>query len=176
MTMPKTKTNRKTETNTRTGMKSRTKAKTDTKTKSNTKTGTKTRTKAKTDTTARMKTNTKMETRTDAPLKTVEKAPVKAIREVEKEIVAKFPEMKGVRPNVVRRKVPAEADLLELIERIDGELGAKLVGAKGKATMQEIYCASFEKEMKTERGTVLRRIVRVTFDREGHILKLVSSK
>ncbi len=105
-----------------------------------------------------------------------DKAPVKAVRVVEKEIVAKFPEMKGVRPSVVRRKVPAEHDLLELIEKIDGELGARLVGAKASAAMQDIYLASFEKEMKTERGTVLRRVVRVTFDREGNILKLVSSK
>lgn len=106
----------------------------------------------------------------------VQKAPAGAMREVKKEILAKFPEMKGVRPSVVRRKVPAEQDLLDLIGEIDGELGARLAGAKGMASMQEIYCASFEKETKTDRGTLIRRIVRVTFDRKGHILKLVSSK
>jgi hypothetical protein len=115
-------------------------------------------------------------TKARASAASADKAPVKAVRVVEKEIVSKFPEMKGVRPSVVRRKVPAEHDLLELIEKINGELGARLSDAKAAATMQEIYLASFEKEMKTERGTVLRRIVRVTFDREGNILKLVSSK
>jgi len=86
------------------------------------------------------------------------------------------PRDEGVRPSVVRRKVPAERDVLDLIGQIDGELGARLASAKGRASMRELYCASFEKETKTERGTVIRRIVRVTFDRDGHILKLVSSK
>jgi hypothetical protein len=124
--------------------------------------------------------NPRTETRTKTGEKTgtgtSDKAPAKAIRGVEKQIVAKFPEMKGVRPNVVRRRVPEEADLLSMIEKINGELGAKLSVGKGKVAMNEIYLASFEKEMKSERGTVLRRIVRVTFDRDGHILKLVSSK
>ena len=114
--------------------------------------------------------------KTKTAVKAADKAPANAVREVKKEIAAKFPEMKGVRPNVVRRKVPAEQDVLELIGQINGELGARLAGAKGRTAVKEIYCASFEKETKTERGTVLRRIVRVTFDREGHILKLVSSK
>jgi hypothetical protein len=89
--------------------------------------------------------------------KTVREAPAKAIREVKKEIVSKFPEMKGVKPSVVKRRVPADTELLSLIEQIDGELGAKLAGMK-------------------RRGTVLRKVVRVTFDGDGHILKLVSSK
>jgi hypothetical protein len=108
--------------------------------------------------------------------KTADDAPARAVREVKREIVAKFPEMKGVRPSVVRRKVPAEKGVLELIGQIDGELGARLAGVKGRVAARDIYCASFEKETTTERGTVLRRIVRVTFDREGNILKLVSSK
>ena len=114
--------------------------------------------------------------KTKTKVKTAAKAPADAVREVKKEIVARFPEMKGVRPNVVRRKVPDDHDVLELIGQIDGELGERLAGAKSRTAVKEIYCASFEKETKTERGTVLRRIVRVTFDREGNILKLVSSK
>ncbi len=125
---------------------------------------------------SRTETRTGTGTGDRARLKTSDKAPAEAVREVKKEIVAKFPEMKGVRPEVVRRKVPADKDLLELIGQIDGELGARLAGAKGRTTAKEIYCASFEKETKTERGTVLRRVVRVTFDKDGHILKLVSSK
>jgi hypothetical protein len=108
--------------------------------------------------------------------KTVREAPAKAIREVKKEIVSKFPEMKGVKPSVVKRKVPADTELLSLIEQIDGELGAKLAGMKRRGVARQIYCASFEKRMKTERGTVLQKVVRVTFDEDGHILKLVSSK
>jgi len=115
-------------------------------------------------------------TQTKTTAKAADGAPADAVREVKKEIVAKFPEMKGVRPDIVRRKVPADKDVLDLIGQIDGDLGARLAGAKGRMAAKEIYCASFEKETKTERGTVLRRIVRVTFDREGHILKLVSSK
>ena len=142
---------------------------------------TKSRTKAKTRTKAEASAGSCARSGAKAPANAgtgaaAGKAPESAVREVKKEIVAKFPEMKGVRPSVARRRVPAERDVLDLIGQIDGELGARLVGAKGKASMQEIYCASFEKETKTERGTVIRRIVRVTFDRDGHILKLVSSK
>ena len=144
------------------------------KTEAGKKAGTKARVSSNPKAKATARAATKPGCRTSAGV--TDKAPVKAVRVVEKEIVAKFPEMKGVRPSVVRRKVPAEHDLLELIEKIDGELSARLVGAKASAAMQDIYLASFEKEMKTERGTVLRRVVRVTFDREGNILKLVSSK
>jgi len=145
-----------------------------TKTKAKTETGTKAGVGARPVAKATAKAHAKATT--GAAVKAAEKAPESAVREVKKEIVAKFPEMKGVRPSVVRRKVPAERDVLDLIGQIDGELGARLASAKGRASMRELYCASFEKETKTERGTVIRRIVRVTFDRDGHILKLVSSK
>ncbi len=108
--------------------------------------------------------------------KAAKAVPAKAIREVKKEVVSKFPEMKGVKPNVVKRRVPPDSDLPGLIQEIDGELGAKLAGMKYRVSMRELYCASFEKKVKTERGTLLSKIVRVTFDEEGHILKLVSSK
>jgi len=96
--------------------------------------------------------------------------------DVKKEIVSRFPEMKGVRPSVVRRKVPADASIVDMIGKIDGELGATLSKIKGTARKREIYCASFEKKIKTSGGGVFQKIVRVTFDKDGHILKLVSSK
>ncbi|MFH0778901.1 MAG: hypothetical protein V2A71_09805 [Candidatus Eisenbacteria bacterium] len=108
--------------------------------------------------------------------KTAGVVPSKILKEIKKEIVSKFPEMKGVRPTVVRRKVPSEGKLIDLILRIDGELGDKLKGMKTVVHAREIYCASFEKTVTTERGTAIRKVVRVTFDREGRILKLVSSK
>jgi hypothetical protein len=100
----------------------------------------------------------------------------RVLNDVKKQIVSQFPEMKGVRPSVVKRKVPADVSIVDMIGKIDGELGATLTKMKGAARKREIYCASFEKKMKTSSGSVLQKIVRVTFDREGHILKLVSSK
>jgi hypothetical protein len=108
--------------------------------------------------------------------KTIEKVPAKVLREIKKEITDRFPEMKGVRPSVVKRRVPPDKDLVHLIGKIDGELGKRLSKKKGVVRRREIYCASFEKKLKASRGAVLRKIVRVTFDGEGHILKLVSSK
>lgn len=98
------------------------------------------------------------------------------LNDVKKEIVSRFPEMKGVRPSVVRRKVPADASIVDMIAKIDGELGAALSKIKSTTHKREIYCASFEKKIKTSSGSVLQKIVRVTFDKDGHILKLVSSK
>lgn len=108
--------------------------------------------------------------------KTPDAVPDKVLKEVKREIVSRFPEMKGVRPTVVRRRLPHDADLVHVIGRIDGELKRKLTKSKSALRRREIYCASFEKEMTASRGAVLKKIVRVTFDREGHILKLVSSK
>jgi hypothetical protein len=98
------------------------------------------------------------------------------LNDVKKHIVSRFPEMKGVRPSVVKRKVPADLGIVDMIEKIDGELGATLARIKSTPRKREIYCASFEKKIKTSSGGVLQKIVRVTFDKEGHILKLVSSK
>jgi hypothetical protein len=100
----------------------------------------------------------------------------RALSDVKKHIVSKFPEMKGVRPSVVKRKVPVDVGIVDMIEKIDGELGATLAKMKSTPPKREIYCASFEKKIKTSSGSVLQKIVRVTFDKEGHILKLVSSK
>jgi hypothetical protein len=100
----------------------------------------------------------------------------KVLSDVKKHIVSRFPEMRGVRPSVVKRKVPADVGIVDMIEKIDGELGATLAKMKGTARKREIYCASFEKKIKTSTGSVLQKVVRVTFDREGHILKLISSK
>jgi hypothetical protein len=100
----------------------------------------------------------------------------RAFNNVRKEIVSRFPEMKGVRPSVVKRKVPADVGIVDMIGKIDGELGATLAKMKTSARKREIYCASFEKKIKTSGGSVLQKIVRVTFDKEGHILKLVASK
>ncbi|KPJ58962.1 MAG: hypothetical protein AMJ46_13100 [Latescibacteria bacterium DG_63] len=108
--------------------------------------------------------------------KTLDVAPAKVLKEIKKKIVTRFPEMKGVRPTVVKRRLPPDADLIHVIGKIDGKLGKSLARMKGTTRRREIYCASFEKKMKASRGAVLRKIVRVTFDREGHILKLVSSK
>ena len=98
------------------------------------------------------------------------------LHDVRKQIVSRFPEMKGVRPSVVKRKVPSDVSIVDMIGKIDGELGATLAGMKTRVRKREIYCASFEKKIKTSTGSVLRKIVRVTFDKDGHILKLVSSK
>lgn len=84
--------------------------------------------------------------------------------------------MKGVRPSVVRRKVPADVGIVDMIGRINGELGATLARMKTTARKVELYCASFEKKIKTSGGSTFQKIVRVTFDKEGHILKLISSK
>jgi hypothetical protein len=100
----------------------------------------------------------------------------RVLNDVKKHIVSKFPEMKGVRPSVVKRKVPADVSIVDMIEKINGELGATLAKMKSTPRKREIYCASFEKKIKTSSGSVLQKIVRVTFDKEGHILKLVSSK
>ncbi|UCF78069.1 MAG: hypothetical protein JSW03_08135 [Candidatus Eiseniibacteriota bacterium] len=108
--------------------------------------------------------------------KTVSAVPAKVLSKIKKEIVSRFPEMKGVRPEVVKRRLPPDADLIHVIGKIDGELRKSLTRMKGVRRKREIYCASFETKMKASRGAVLRRIVRVTFDGEGHILKLVSSK
>ncbi len=108
--------------------------------------------------------------------KTLNVVSPKVLKEIKKEIVARFPEMKGVRPNVVRRRMPPDADLVHIIGKIDVELGKSLRKTKGTGRKRDIYCASFEKKMKASRGAVLRKIVRVTFDGDGHILKLVSSK
>jgi len=98
------------------------------------------------------------------------------LNDVKKHIVSRFPEMKGVRPSVVKRKVPVDVSLVEMIGKIDGELGATLAKMKTAPRKREIYCASFEKTIRTSSGSVLQKIVRVTFDKDGHILKLVSSK
>jgi hypothetical protein len=108
--------------------------------------------------------------------KTLDVVPQKVLKEIKKEIVARFPEMKGVRPSVVKRRLPPDAELLHVIGKIDVKLGKSLKKTKGTVRKREIYCASFEKKMKASRGAVLSKIVRVTFDGEGHILKLVSSK
>jgi len=100
----------------------------------------------------------------------------KVLEDVRKQIVSRFPEMKGVRPSVVRRRLPSDASIVDMIEKIDGELGTTLARMKTKASKKEIYCASFERKIKTSAGGMIQKIVRVTFDKEGHILKLVSSK
>jgi hypothetical protein len=108
--------------------------------------------------------------------KTLDVVPPKVLKEIKREIVSRFPEMKGVRPSVVKRRLPPDADLVHLIGKIDVKLGKSLTKTKGAPRKREIFCASFEKKMKASRGATLRKIVRVTFDGEGHILKLVSSK
>jgi len=75
----------------------------------------------------------------------------------------KFPEMAGVEPSVARRRSHSKG-----LKQGSGQSG----GSDGPAH----YVLTFEKDVSLPGGGSLKRLVRVTVDRSGEVVKLTSSK
>lgn len=74
----------------------------------------------------------------------------------------KFPEMTGVEPSLEKKQVVSKG------------MGRKTDGLDGTPT--EHYVVTFEKDVSLPGGGSLKRMVRVTVDETGEVVKLTSSK
>ncbi len=70
----------------------------------------------------------------------------------------KFPEMAGTRPSVSEKSSQSKA------------------AVKGERAVQKRYVLTFEKNVSLPGGSELKRLVRVTMDDAGEVLRLTSSK
>lgn len=74
----------------------------------------------------------------------------------------KFPEMAGVEPSLTKKRMVSKG------------LGRKSSGPDGSS--MEHYVVTFEKDVSLPGGGSLKRMVRVTVDETGEVVKLTSSK
>jgi uncharacterized lipoprotein YehR (DUF1307 family) len=101
-----------------------------------------------------------------------------AVKKVIKQVARKYPELSGVEP-VVEEKTTAPGEaVISALSRVDRKLAATLQKSKTLTKQKQVkmYVARFEKVVVTQRGDRIRKIVRVSFDRNGEILKTVVSK
>ncbi|MDI6809670.1 MAG: hypothetical protein QME66_11920 [Candidatus Eisenbacteria bacterium] len=100
------------------------------------------------------------------------------VKKVTSQIAKKYPELSGVEPVVEERiAAPAEA-VISALSRVDRKLVATLQKSRTVTKQKQVkmYVARFEKVVVTQRGDRIRKIVKVSFDRNGEILKTVVSK
>ena len=90
----------------------------------------------------------------------------KIVKKIKREIVGKFPDMKGVEPLQKKIKLKPEPGLFE-------KLGVSLSKSYfGK----DIFQLSFKKLIETEDGFKIMRVVKVLLDKAGKILKITTTK
>jgi len=85
----------------------------------------------------------------------------------------KFPEMKGVKPSVsVKRSQGKQLSARQL------KSGNPPGGGRGAGTSapDKRYIVTFEREIALPGGGKMKRMVRVTMDESGEVMKLTSSK
>ena len=100
------------------------------------------------------------------------------VKKVARQIAEKYPELSGVEP-VVEEKIAASGEaVISALSRVDRKLVATLQKSKTITRQKQVkmYVARFEKVVVTQRGDRIKKIVKVSFDRNGEILKTVVSK
>lgn len=83
----------------------------------------------------------------------------RCVSKAKKIVREKFPEMSGVEPAVGRRRSVSKG-----------------AGPRGNVSRSGHYVLTFEKEITLPGGRSLKRLVRVTMDESGEVVKLTSSK
>lgn len=78
----------------------------------------------------------------------------KYVSKAKETVRKKFPEMTGIKPTVSARKA----------------------GSKGGKGTETLYVLTFQKSILLEDGGHLMRVVRITMDQRGKIIKLTTSK
>jgi hypothetical protein len=88
-----------------------------------------------------------------------------------KEIVLeKFPEMEGVKPSVsVKRSQSKELSARE------SSFGPSVGAGRGSEGCAR-YVVTFERDIRLPGGAQMKRLVHVTMDESGHVLRVTSSK
>jgi len=98
--------------------------------------------------------------------------PEEIILSIKQVVAARFPEMLGVEP-----------DLTEEMTALDGALAGKVLKRRPQSTPKggerfverKVFVASFARQVVTGNREV-ERVVRITFDERGEVLKIVTSK
>jgi hypothetical protein len=86
----------------------------------------------------------------------------KCVSQAKRLVREKFPEMAGVEPSLKKKRAVGKG------------IGRKSDGPNGTSTAH--YVVTFEKDVSLPGGGSLKRMVRVTVDETGEVVKLTSSK
>jgi hypothetical protein len=100
-----------------------------------------------------------------------------------KELVfAKFPEMDGAKPSVSKRDpqgkglVAVQQTIGSSVGSLTGDYGEPVEPQGGNSGCPPRYVVTFEREVPLPGGGRMKRLVRVTMDETGEVLRLASSK
>ena len=86
----------------------------------------------------------------------------------------KFPEMRGIKPSVAVKR--SQGKQLSARQLRSGTPTGDGKGSGGAAASNQRYIVTFEKEIVLPGGGKMMRMVRVTMDESGEVMKLTSSK
>jgi len=86
----------------------------------------------------------------------------------------KFPEMKGVKPSVSVKR--SQGKQLSARQLKSGNPRSGGSGAARASVPDKRYIVTFEREIALPGGGKMKRMVRVTMDESGEVMKLTSSK
>lgn len=81
--------------------------------------------------------------------------------------------MSGLDPKSIARAKKAAREVLPEMAGVEPTISTRVAHGKGGAT---VHILTFRKEITLPDGACLKRIVRVTMDEQGEILKISSSK
>ncbi|MGD2147516.1 MAG: hypothetical protein PVH41_12540 [Anaerolineae bacterium] len=86
----------------------------------------------------------------------------------------KFPEMKGVKPSISVKRSQGKQLSARQLKSSNPRSGGR--GAGGTSAPDKRYIVTFEREIALPGGGKMKRMVRVTMDEAGEVMRLTSSK
>ena len=88
----------------------------------------------------------------------------KQLNNVKKKISQEFPEFKGIEPKITEKKIAPQEELYRKLE-----LGAP-------KQFRSVYRLQFKKTIQTVDHVAIERILTVTLDEQGEIIKITQSR
>ncbi len=88
----------------------------------------------------------------------------KIIEKIKKEVGRQFPAFKGVKPRVIKKKIPPQKGVYR-------KLSLEVIN-----TTRTVFSFKFVKKIRLERNVSINQILLITTDEHGEIIKISQSK